>query len=214
MNQPISIVIADDHLLIAETWATLINLEPALHVLKVFSNTSQLLEEISTLQPDIVLLDINIPPISGLQALPFLKEKSPKTQVIGVSMHTQPTFAKRMIENGAKGYVTKNSGKDEMYHAIYEVMKGNTYICKEIRNNHTLEVLEGGDISAKLNELSARELGIIKLIKQGYTTEEISKQLFLSPKTIGSHRTKILKKLGLKNSLSLIRLINEYFPDI
>ncbi len=214
MNQPISIVIADDHLLIAETWATLINLEPSLHVLKVFSNTSQLLEEISTLQPDIVLLDINIPPISGLQALPFLKEKSPKTQVIGVSMHTQPTFAKRMIENGAKGYVTKNSGKDEMYHAIYEVMKGHTYICKEIRNNHTLEILEGGDISAKLNELSARELGIIKLIKQGYTTEEISKQLFLSPKTIGSHRTKILKKLGLKNSLSLIRLINEYFPDI
>lgn len=214
MKVPITIVIADDHLLIAETWATLINLDPAFRVLKVFNNTGELLEEVSQLNPDIALLDINIHPISGLDTVPLLKAKSPGTRVIGVSMHTQPSFAKRMIENGAKGYVTKNSGKDEMYKAILEVMEGKTYLCQEIRNKHAMGVLEGNTISVKLNSLSAREIEIIKLIKQGKTTEEIAGQLFLSPKTIGSHRTKILKKLDLKNSLSLVRLINEYFPDI
>lgn len=214
MKIQITIVIADDHLLIAETWATLINLDPAFRVLKVFNNTQQLLEEVSQLKPDVVLLDINIHPISGLDTVPLLKEKSPGTRVVGVSMHTQPSFAKRMIENGAKGYVTKNSGKDEMYRAIMEVMEGKTYICQEIRNKHAMGVLEGDTVAAKLNSLSAREIEIIKLIKQGKTTEEIAGLLFLSPKTVGSHRTKILKKLDLKNSLSLVRLINEYFPDI
>ncbi len=214
MKVPITIVIADDHLLIAETWAMLINLDPAFSVLKVFSNTSQLLDEVSQLNPDIALLDINILPISGLDTVPLIKKKSPDTRVIGVSMHTQPSFAKRMIENGAKGYVTKNSTKDEMYQAIYEVMDGKTYLCQEIRNKQTTEILEGEEILVKLNSLSEREIGVIRLIRQGLTTVEIASQLFLSPKTVSSHRTKILKKLGLKNSLSLIRLINEKFSHI
>lgn len=214
MKIPITIVIADDHLLIAETWATLINLDPSFQVLKVFNNTGELLEEVSQLNPDIALLDINIHPISGLDTVPLLKAKSPGTRVIGVSMHTQPSFAKRMIENGAKGYVTKNSGKDEMYKAIMEVIEGKIYICQEIRNKQAKGVLEGDPVSVILNSLSRREVEIIKLIKEGKTTEEIAGQLFLSPKTVGSHRAKILKKLDLKNSLSLVRLINEYFPDI
>lgn len=214
MADKIKIVIADDHVLIAETWATLINLDPAFQVIKVYDNTQSLLDEVSDLAPHIVILDINITPISGLDAVKLIREKSPSSRTIGVSMHNQPSFAKRMISNGAMGYVTKNSTKDEMYKAIQEVMDGRTYICAEIKNRITQNILLEDDESARLNSLTDREIDIIKLLKEGCTTEEIAEKLFLSPRTVDTHRAKILKKLKLKNSLSLIKLINERFPDL
>ncbi len=214
MSTKIKIVIADDHVLIAETWATLINLDPAYQVIKVYDNTQSLLDEIAELQPEVVILDINISPISGLDAVKHIREKSPSSRTIGVSMHNQPSFAKRMISNGAMGYVTKNSTKDEMYKAIDEVMQGRTYICAEIKNRITQNILMEDDESARLNSLTDREIDIIKLLKEGCTTEEIAEKLFLSPRTVDTHRAKILKKLQLKNSLSLIKLINERFPDL
>ncbi|MFN4892688.1 MAG: response regulator [Bacteroidota bacterium] len=214
MSTKIKIVIADDHVLIAETWATLINLDPAYQVIKVYDNTQSLLDEVADLQPQIVILDINIAPISGLDAVKVIREKSPNSRTIGVSMHNQPSFAKRMISNGAMGYVTKNSTKDEMYKAINEVMEGKIYICAEIKNRITQNILLEDDESARLNSLTDREIDIIKLLKEGCTNEEIAKKLFLSPRTVDTHRAKILKKLQLKNSLSLIKLINERFPDL
>jgi two-component system invasion response regulator UvrY len=214
MSTKIKIVIADDHVLIAETWATLINLDPAYQVIKVYDNTQSLLDEVADLQPQIVILDINIAPISGLDAVKVIREKSPNSRTIGVSMHNKPSFAKRMISNGAMGYVTKNSTKDEMYKAINEVMEGKIYICAEIKNRITQNILLEDDESARLNSLTDREIDIIKLLKEGCTTEEIAKKLFLSPRTVDTHRAKILKKLQLKNSLSLIKLINERFPDL
>jgi DNA-binding NarL/FixJ family response regulator len=144
----------------------------------------------------------------------MIREKSPNSRTIGVSMHNQPAFAKRMISNGAMGYVTKNSTKDEMYKAINEVMEGKTYICAEIKNRITQNILLEDDESGRLNSLTDREIDIIKLLKEGCTTEEIAEKLFLSPRTVDTHRAKILKKLQLKNSLSLIKLINERFPDL
>lgn len=214
MSNKIKIVIADDHVLIAETWATLINLDPSYQVIKVYDNTQSLLDEVADLQPQVVILDINIAPISGLDAVKLIREKSPSSRTIGVSMHNQPSFAKRMISNGAMGYVTKNSTKDEMYKAINEVMEGKTYICTEIKNRITQNILMEDDESARLNSLTDREIDIIKLLKEGCTTEEIAEKLFLSPRTVDTHRAKILKKLQLKNSLSLIKLINERFPDL
>ena len=214
MSTKIKIVIADDHVLIAETWATLINLDPAYQVIKVYDNTQTLLDEVADLQPQIVILDINILPISGLDAVKMIREKSPNSRTIGVSMHNQPSFAKRIISNGAMGYVTKNSTKDEMYKAINEVMEGKTYICAEIKNRITQNILMEDDESARPNSLTDREIDIIKLLKEGCTTEEIAEKLFLSPRTVDTHRAKILKKLQLKNSLSLIKLINERFPDL
>ena len=175
MLDKIKIVIADDHVLIAETWATLINLDPSFQVIKVYDNTQSLIEEVAELQPQIVILDINIMPISGLDAVKIIRERSPNSRTIGVSMHNQPSFAKRMISNGAMGYVTKNSTKDEMYKAIYEVMEGKTYICAEIKNRITQNVLLEDDESARLNSLTDREIDIIKLRQRiGYVSQELS----------------------------------------
>jgi two-component system invasion response regulator UvrY len=213
MAKKIKIVIADDHLLIAETWATLINMDPDFDVVKVFDNTQTLIEEISEIKPDIAILDININPFSGIDATKMIRRLAPGTKIIGVSMHNQPSFAKKMMRNGAMGYVTKSSNKNEMYDAIRSVMKGEKYICAEIQRNITNQVLMDDDEN-KLSRLTEREIEIIKLIKNGSTNKEIAEKLFLSPRTVETHRARILKKLDLKNSLSLVKYINESFMDL
>ena len=109
--------------------------------------------------------------------------------------------------------VTKNSSKQEMYDAIKSVMEGQKYICAEIQKNITNQMLVDEDDN-KLSTLTEREIEIIKLIKNGMTNKEIAEQLFLSPRTVETHRARILKKLGLKNSLSLIKYINDSFMDL
>ncbi|MEY4336877.1 MAG: hypothetical protein RLZZ45_1796 [Bacteroidota bacterium] len=213
MAKKIKIIIADDHLLIAQTWATLINMDPEFEVVKVYDNTKNLVDEITAVKPDIAILDINIHPFSGIEATKMIKKLAPGTKIIGVSMHNQPSFAKKMIRNGATGYVTKNSTKNEMYDAIRSVMKGEKYICAEIQKNITHQLLLDEEDN-KLSKLTEREIEIIKLIKDGYTNKEIAKTLFLSPRTVETHRARILKKLDIKNSLSLVKYINESFMDL
>jgi DNA-binding NarL/FixJ family response regulator len=213
MTKKVRIIIADDHLLIAETWATLINLDPEFEVVKVYDNTKTMIDEITEIRPDVAILDININPFSGIEATTMIKKLAPGTKIIGVSMHNQPSFAKKMIRNGATGYVTKNSSKLEMYDAIRSVMKGEKFICAEIQRNITNQLLVEEEDN-KLSKLTEREIEIIKLIKNGSTNKEIAETLFLSPRTVETHRARILKKLGLKNSLSLVKYINESFLDL
>lgn len=213
MTKKVRIIIADDHLLIAETWATLINLDPEFEVVKVYDNTKTMIDEITEVRPDVAILDININPFSGIEATTMIKKLAPGAKIIGVSMHNQPSFAKKMIRNGAMGYVTKNSSKLEMYEAIRSVMKGEKYICAEIQKNITNQLLVEEDDN-KLSKLTEREIEIIRLIKNGSTNKEIAETLFLSPRTVETHRARILKKLGLKNSLSLVKYINESFLDL
>lgn len=213
MTKKVRIIIADDHLLIAETWATLINLDPEFEVVKVYDNTKTMIDEITEIRPDVAILDININPFSGIEATTMIKKLAPGAKIIGVSMHNQPSFAKKMIRNGAMGYVTKNSSKLEMYEAIRTVMKGEKYICAEIQRNITNQLLVEEDDN-KLSKLTEREIEIIRLIKNGSTNKEIAETLFLSPRTVETHRARILKKLGLKNSLSLVKYINESFLDL
>jgi hypothetical protein len=213
MTKKIRIIIADDHLLIAETWASLINMDPNFEVVRVYDNTKSLIDEITEIKPDVAILDININPFSGIEATKMIKKLAPGTRVIGVSMHNQPSFAKKMMRNGAMGYVTKNSSKQEMYDAIKSVMDGQKYICAEIQKNITNQMLVDEDDN-KLSTLTEREIEIIKLIKNGMTNKEIAEQLFLSPRTVETHRARILKKLDLKNSLSLIKYINDSFMDL
>jgi DNA-binding NarL/FixJ family response regulator len=182
-------------------------------VIKVYDNTKTMIDEITEIRPDVAILDININPFSGIEATTMIKKLAPGTKIIGVSMHNQPSFAKKMIRNGAMGYVTKNSSKLEMYDAIRSVMKGEKFICAEIQRNITNQLLVEEEDN-KLSKLTEREIEIIKLIKNGSTNKEIAETLFLSPRTVETHRARILKKLGLKNSLSLVKYINESFLDL
>lgn len=211
--EPISILIADDHKLIRDTWSFILNNDERFKVVAECSNGEEAIEQARNKRPQIVLMDINMTPVSGLEATKQIRKVSPGSRVIGVSMHSQPAYAKKMLQIGAKGYVTKNSSREEMFKAILEVYKGNRYICDEVKNILSEQIMDDGP-SQGINALSERELQIVKLIKEGFSSKEISVQLNISLKTVEVHRHNILKKLNLKNSAALVNYINTYAVDL
>ncbi|MBC7850952.1 MAG: response regulator transcription factor [Chitinophagaceae bacterium] len=206
--QKVSILIADDHKLIRETWSYILNNDPRFEVVAECGDSEQAVEVARTKRPQIILMDINMTPISGFEATERIRKVSPASKIIGVSMHSQPAYAKKMLQIGARGYVTKNSSKEEMIKAILEVNSGNKYICDEIKNNISELVLEENKDTPNVNALTEREIQIINLIKEGFSSKEIAGQLNISLKTVEVHRHNILKKLKLKNSASLVNFIN------
>lgn len=207
--EKINVLIADDHKLIRETWSYILNSDPRFQVIAECGDSEQAVEVTKMKRPHIVLMDINILPISGFEATERIKKVSPSTKVIGVSMHSQPAYAKRMLQIGAKGYVTKNSSKEEMIKAILEVNDGSKYVCEEIKNNISELVLEENKDIPNVNALTEREIEIINLIKEGHSSKEIAAALNISLKTVEVHRHNVLKKLKLKNSASLVNFINQ-----
>ena len=212
--EKISILIADDHKLIRETWSFILNNDTRFVVVAECGDSEQAVEMARTKKPQIVLMDINMTPISGFEATEKIRKVSPGSKVIGVSMHSQPAYAKKMLQIGARGYVTKNSSKEEMITAIMEVHAGNKYICDEIKNNISELVLEENKDVPNVNALTEREIQIINLIKEGQSSKEIALSLNISLKTVEVHRHNILKKLKLKNSASLVNFINNVATSI
>lgn len=207
--EKINVLIADDHKLIRETWSYILNSDSRFQVIAECGDSQQAVEVTKQKRPDIVLMDINILPISGFEATEKIRKVSPTTKVIGVSMHSQPAYAKKMLQIGARGYVTKNSSKEEMIRAILEVNEGGKYICEEIKNNISELVLEENRDVPNVNALTEREIQIINLIKEGQSSKEIAAALNISLKTVEVHRHNVLKKLKLKNSASLVNFINQ-----
>jgi DNA-binding NarL/FixJ family response regulator len=208
MNK-ITILIADDHKLIRETWAVILNSDPRFQVIAACGNAEEAVELARTKNPNVILMDINMSPVSGFEATQQIRKILPSSKIIGVSMHSQPAYAKKMLQIGARGYVTKNSSKEEMISAILEVNDGKKYICEEIRNIISDQLLdEKENAGPDINTLTEREIQIINLIKGGLSSKEIALDLNISLKTVEVHRHNILKKLKLKNSASLVNFIN------
>ena len=206
--EKISVLIADDHKLIRDTWSFILNSDPRFQVIAECGDSEQAVEAAKLKRPNIVLMDINMMPISGFEATEKIRKVSPASKIIGVSMHSQPAYAKKMLQIGARGYVTKNSSKEEMMKAILEVHQGNKYVCEEIKNNISELVLEENRDVPNVNALTEREIQIINLIKDGQSSKEIAGHLNISLKTVEVHRHNVLKKLKLKNSASLVNFIN------
>jgi len=214
MSKKISIMIFDDHNLVAEMWSELINSDERFSVIGICNDTTEKsIETVKTKRPDIVIMDINIQPNSGIDATKMVKKVSPGTKVIGVSMHNQPSFAKRMLKNGALGYVTKSSNRNEMFEAILSVNDGKIFVCKEIQENLSKQVFED-DETPDISKLSEREVEVLKYIKDGMSSKEIAETLFLSTRTVEVHRSNILKKLNLKNTATLLKFIHNSSLDI
>lgn len=208
-----TLLIVDDHLMIREMWMKLFALKSDLDVVGDCGKFDEAIAMVKAKKPDIVLLDINLPPASGLNAVPLIRKFSPGTKIIAVSMHTEPAYAKKMLQLGAKAYITKNSSYLEMYNAIEQVMMGKTYICSEMKSILAEKFVVQGNDEPDSGDLSLREIEIIKLIKAGLTSKEISEQLNISFRTVNVHRQKILKKLNLKNTVALINFINTNDPQ-
>jgi DNA-binding NarL/FixJ family response regulator len=206
MMEKITVLIADDHKLIRETWSFILNSDPRFSVVAQCSNGEEAIEMAQKLRPKIALLDINMAPMNGIEATEQIRKFSPSTKIIGVSMHSQPAYVKKLLKLGAMGYVTKNSPQQEMFDAIAAVHEGKRYICAEVKTILSEQIFE--EESTGANTLSSRELDVIKHIKEGLSSKEISTQLNISLKTVEVHRHNILKKLNLKNSAALVNYIN------
>lgn len=204
----ISVIIVEDHQMVREMWSQLFEVKKEIEVVGKSGGFDEAIDLIKLKRPDIVLLDINLPNASGLDAVPLIRKFSPGTRIIAVSMHSQPAYAKKMLQMGAKGYVTKNSSHEEMFTAIDTVMAGKTYVCMEIKNIISEQAMQDEPSGPTTNELSLREIEIIKLLKEGLSSKEIASRLQISARTAEVHRHNILKKLGLKNTASLISFIN------
>jgi DNA-binding NarL/FixJ family response regulator len=207
--EKISILLVDDHKLIRETWALLLNSDPRFHVIGETDDVEAALEICREQQPAVVLMDINMTPVNGFEATKLIRKFVPGTKVIGVSMHAMPAYARRMLQSGAQGYVTKNSTKEELFQALIEVQRGNKYICEEVKNILAHQALEvSGAAGPDLNLLSRRELDVVQWIREGLSSKEIAEKLTISLKTVEVHRYNILKKLQLKNTAALVNYIN------
>lgn len=206
--QKITILIADDHTLVRETWSFILNTDERFNVVAESGSGEEAVEKAKQLRPDVVIMDINLPGINGIEATQQIRKFSPASKILGVSLHTQPTYARKMIQKGAMGYVTKNSSREEMFKAIMEVHEGRRYICDEIKTILSEQVLNGEDQQAGVNALSQREIEVIQLIKKGFSSKEIAENLDISVKTVEVHRYNVLKKLNLKNAAALVNYIN------
>lgn len=203
----ITVLLVDDHRLMMEAWAIVLGQNKQFKVVGQATDPAQAIELAETHKPEIVLTDINMSPIDGFTVTEKILEVSPASGIIGVSMHNIPLYAKKMLRIGGKGYVTKNSSKDELVKAIQQVYDGNIYICKEIKDILANEQLEDNNDMMKLYSLTEKELDIIACVKQGLSSREIAELKEVTLKTVEVHRYNILKKLGLPNTAALITYI-------
>lgn len=199
----IRLLLVDDHQLLLDTLTYMFSKEPGLVVTGSTNCSSRALEMIGEQKPDIVLTDISMEPINGVEMARIIKKLKPAPKVIGLSLYSMPAYAKKMIAAGASGYVTKNSTREELVEAIFEVHSGQRYICKEIRNN-ILDV-ELGNKDA-FNTLSQAEIDLILLLKKGMSSKDIALSKGLSSKTIEVHRYNMMKKVGANNVAELLNM--------
>lgn len=205
-----TILLIDDHKLIRESWSFVLNSDPQFEVIGETSDVEEAVEIAKTKKPKIVLMDINMSPVNGFEGTKLIRKFSPGSKIIGISMHSMPAYARRMLQLGAMGYITKNSSKDEMIKAITEVAQGKKYICEEVKNILAQQELEEDGSKPDMNTLSRREIDIVRLIKEGMSSREIAHELDISLKTVEVHRYNILKKLNLKNTAALVNFTNTH----
>jgi two-component system invasion response regulator UvrY len=209
----ISILIASDHRLVRQTLGFVVNSDDRFKVIAECANGEEALKLSERLQPTVVIMDINLPGDSDIDALEQIRNFSPGSKILVISIHSEPGFARKMLQKDALGYLTKNSSREEMIVAILEVSGGRKYICSEIKNKLSNQLLTREDQVSGIDSLSKREIEIIQQVKKGLSSKEIAKEFDISARTVEVHRHNILKKLDLKNVASLVNFINDH-PEV
>ena len=207
--EKITILLADDHKLILESWKYMLEADGRFTVVGTASSGAEAVELATSLRPRLVLIDINMKEMDGFDATKLIRKCAPGTKIIGVSMHSMPAYAKKMIKCGASGYVTKNSSRQELVQTILDVMEGKVCICDEVKSIIVSKEFSAPATGPDINHLSKRELEVVSFITKGMSSKEISSELHLSLKTVEVHRYNILKKLCLPDAASLVNYANQ-----
>lgn len=208
-----TIVLAEDHNLIVEGYKMLINKIDNLEIVATAFDGQEAMDAVKKHRPDFLILDLHMPKVNGLDALRHFSENFPDTKVIVISMFGDAAMHKEVVRLGAKGYLLKNSDKEEFLLAIDLVMKGKSYYSSAIFEEFTkLPSLPGAKPVIPIVRLTSREEEILTQIAKGYTNKEIAERLVVSHKTIDSHRTNLMKKIDVHNVTGLVKyaLANGY----
>lgn len=200
-------MLIDDHPVVRDGYARLLENTPDIRVVGEADNGEMGCELYPECQPDVVILDLSMPGIGGLETLHRIRAKDPTAQVLVFSMHDSETLILRAMEAGAAGYLTKQSGVEQMVEAVRQVAQGKLFIDPKHFPDLMRQRLKPSD---PLQELSPREFQLFRLLAEGHSVVEIAETLSLSPKTVGVHHTNILKKLRLHNAAQLTRLAIRY----
>ena len=200
-----TILIADDHKLFREALINLLSDSPELEIVADVENGKDAYEKVMILKPDLILMNIDMPVLNGIEATALIKKQLPDTKIIGLSRHTNKYYIKLMLEAGANGYLCKSCSYQQLIEAIEKVTAGKKYLSDEITGVLIDDFIKGDGHDHIIDGLTKRELEVLKLYAEGSSTREISENIFVSIKTVGTHKQNILRKLNLKTTTDLIR---------
>lgn len=209
MQQKIRIIIADDHRMVRKAWELLLSERPGIQVVGQACDGQELVSLLQTVKADIVLMDLDMPVMNGIEASARIKNRFPWVKIIVLTMQKDYAYIEQLFSLGASAFLTKNASEEELFQAVSEVMAGGRYLSREVGNvlSERLLYKESNKTKSFSLDLTSREIEIIKLIKAGHTTSQIAASLYLSVKTIESHRRNIFKKTGVKNVAQLLNTI-------
>ncbi|MEK7875699.1 MAG: response regulator transcription factor [Pseudomonadota bacterium] len=204
--KPIRIVLADDHALVRAGMRTLCESLDSITVVAEAADGNQALEMVKAHQPDLVLMDITMKTLNGLEATAQIKREFPQVRVIILSMHTAEDYVHQALKAGAAGYLLKDAAVPELETAITAVMRGEVYLSPQISKLVVQSYVEhAGAVEGPLGMLTPRQREILQLIAEGHGTKDIGFRLKLSVKTVEAHRTQIMERLGIHDIAGLVR---------
>jgi two-component system response regulator NreC len=211
MIRRIRILLADDHTLVRQGIRALLEAYQGFNVIAEATDGIQAVEIIERERPDVVLMDIMMPNLNGLDATKLVMQRKINTKIIILSMHANSTYAVRALKSGAVGYLLKDADQEEIVEAIQNVMQGQRYIAPQL-SDKILDALLLPDESAgdPLNQLTARERQVLQMVAEGNTNHEIAEKLFLSTRTVEVHRSRLMGKLDINSQAELIRFAIQY----
>ena len=202
-SHKINIVIVDDHPIVIEGLKIMLSHKPFFHLSKTFNNGGEVIQFIKSNEVDIILLDISLPDISGIQLCEEIKKVSPNTSVIMFSNRSERRIIMQCIQNGASGYLLKNVSLEELMECFHGALSGNIVFCNETKNIISKPSPQELTTTPRLTK---REKQILQFLAKGKTSNEIADELFLSPLTVDTHRKNLLQKFGAKNSAELVHI--------
>ena len=209
--QEINVFVVDDHQIFLDGIVSLLDDEPNIKIAGTAHNGKQAIERIKNLKVDVVLMDINMPEMDGIEATKLLKKTHPDLKILMLTMHSEPRFIKECQEIGAKGYVMKNISKDDLLKAIDTVYQDKSYLDQDSQEKLISSISNADDDDDRnYDELAAqitqRELEILQLIALGLTSQDIANKLFISKNTVETHRKNMLAKLNVNNTAALLKI--------
>jgi DNA-binding NarL/FixJ family response regulator len=203
------IAITDDHRMVLKGIVSMLQDTNDIQVVGTYGNAKETLENINNDAPDVLLLDINLPDINGIYLSKTLLKTYPDLKIIALTNFEDISFVKRMLKNGVHGYLLKNTDKLELITAFKTVLSGELFLQKNIKSSLLSQTVSKVSDNGLKPNLTRREHDVLVAISEELTTQQISEKLFISPKTVETHRMNIMSKLGAKNSVGIIKIAIE-----